>query len=164
MPGDMGRVSSRRPRFSARRRLLLLVCLAVLVGAALVANYGPITDYREARARLERTTAEVAALEAQQATLQAELGKLSEAGYLESLAREQLTYTRPGEELYIVSGPGEAEAAASAAAGPGLGLGATVGAAGSTAGGSATAGGEAAGPAEEPGLLERILSAIGGWF
>ena len=43
------------------------------------------------------------ALATQKADLQGELAKLSETGYLETLAREQLTYVRPGEELYIVT-------------------------------------------------------------
>ena len=47
-------------------------------------------------------------LEAQKAALQAQLAKLSETGYLETLAREQLGYVRPGEELYIVTkSPGD---------------------------------------------------------
>ncbi len=98
----------RRPRFAARRRLLLLFMTLVLVGVALLANYGPLQAYRDARARLDQATTAVSTLGQQKTQLQAELGRLSETGYLESLAREELTYTRPGEQLYIVTGLDEA--------------------------------------------------------
>ncbi len=52
----------------------------------------------------------MAVLEQRTAGLQAELGKLSESGYLEDLARQQLTYALPGEELYVV-GDGEQQRA-----------------------------------------------------
>jgi cell division protein FtsB len=96
--------ASRAARCARRRRTLLLAILVLVVAAAALANYGPLRSYREARARLEKTAAEVAALETQRAELQAQLGRLTEAGYLESLAREELAYARPGEELYIVTG------------------------------------------------------------
>ena len=44
-------------------------------------------------------------LQTQQTQLQGELAKLSETSYLETLARQQLSYVRPGEELYIVTNP-----------------------------------------------------------
>ena len=103
--GDIASPASKRPPFAARRRLLVGASLLVLVGLAVLANYGPVRDYRDARARLEERTARVAALEAQKTELQARLGKLSEVGYLESLAREELTYVRPGEDLFIVTAP-----------------------------------------------------------
>ena len=84
---------------------------------AVLANYGPLQAYSDAKARLNRATTAVAELGNQKAELQAELGKLSEADYLESLARQDLSYTRPGEELYIVAGSSDGEAAGSAAGG-----------------------------------------------
>lgn len=103
-PGDIESTGSRRSRFATRRRLLLLGCLLLLVTVALAANYGPVRDYQNARARLEKTTLEVAALETQRAALRSQLGKLSQPGYVEGLARQELTYARPGEDLYIVTG------------------------------------------------------------
>ena len=108
-------------------------------GAAVAVNYGPLTAYRSAHARLETATAQVDELQQQKDQLQAELGKLGEAGYLESLARGQLTYAKPGEEVYIV--PAEDEAASTE----------------TTESSAETTG-------EKPGLLERILSAIGDIF
>ena len=150
--GDMGSPASRPPPFAARRRLLVGVSLLVLVGLAVLANFGPVRDYRDARALLEKRTTEVAALEAQRVELRSQLGRLGEAGYLESLARQELTYVRPGEDLFIVTGPAKGAASATDA---------TVGGAGSL---EADPKGASAGPADRPGLLERILSAIGRFF
>jgi cell division protein FtsB len=156
----------RRPRFAVRRRLLLLFMVLVLVGVALLANYGPLEAYRDARARLDQATTAVASLEEQKSQLQSELGRLSETGYLESLAREELTYTRPGEQLYIVTGLDEA---LGAPAGEGVeaetATEATVGdtnAAVTDEQGAAPAGTGA--EAGRPGLFERALNAILGIF
>jgi cell division protein FtsB len=162
------RRSQRRPRFAARRRLLLLFFTLVLVGAALLANYGPLEAYRDARARLEQSSTAVSTLEEQKAQLQSELGRLSDTGYLESLAREELTYTRPGEQLYIVTGLDEATGGPEAAT--------DTGATGTAAAGAATdaaatdeASTDAApsgtsSEAGRPGLFERALNAIRGLF
>jgi cell division protein FtsB len=118
---------------------VVAILLLLVVGAAVAVNYGPLTAYRSAHARLETATAQVDELQLQKDQLQAELGKLGEAGYLESLARGQLTYAKPGEEVYIM--PADDEAASA-----------------ETTEGSAEATGE------KPGLLERILSAIADIF
>jgi cell division protein FtsB len=83
--------------------LLWVVWISILTLAAL-ANYGPLHSYLDARSRLQKANAGIAELTAQKEQLQAELGRLSEKDYLESLARQDLSYTRPGEELYIVTG------------------------------------------------------------
>jgi cell division protein FtsB len=84
---------------------VLLVATGVfLLTLAALANYGPLHAYVDARARLEKVSAGIADLTSQKDELQVELGRLSQADYLESLARQDLSYTRPGEELYIVTG------------------------------------------------------------
>jgi cell division protein FtsB len=183
-PGDTESKDLRRSRFSARRRLLILSCLVLLVAVAVAANYGALRHYQDARARLEKTTAEVAALEQQKAALQSQLGKLGEAGHLEGLARQELTYVRPGEELYIVTGPASDDSATANAAAtsgsekddtgeagrvPGCGIGASVPGAESAASvgvGAAAPGPEPAdaGGTARPGLLERLVSAIANIF
>jgi cell division protein FtsB len=80
---------------------LTMGILLLLMGA--LANYGPLHSYLNARGRLEKANAGIAELTAQKAELQTELGRLSDTDYLESLARQDLSYTRPGEELYIVT-------------------------------------------------------------
>ena len=57
---------------------LLLFTLAVL------ANYGPLHAYMDAKSRLYKAATGVVELEAAKAELQSELGRLSEADYLES--------------------------------------------------------------------------------
>ena len=110
-PGDIAvagerrstRLARQRSSTVARRRWLILFAVVVLVAVAILANIGPLTHYRVARARLDNSTAKVDTLTAQEADLQGQLAKLTESGYLETLARQQLTYVRPGEELYIVT-------------------------------------------------------------
>ena len=99
-------------RRAARRLVLVVVMLGLLLVVAAAANYGPVRHYLDARARLDKAAAEVAALEERTADLQAQLGKLSQSGYLEDLARQQLTYALPGEELYVVTDAAVAEGAA----------------------------------------------------
>jgi cell division protein FtsB len=140
---------TRRQRSSqaARRRWLILFAVVAVVVVAFLVNIGPLTHYQDARARLQKVTAKVDTLQTQKADLQGQLAKLSETGYLETLARQQLTYVRAGEELYIVTksagGTGAAAAAGSNAA--------ETGAAGT-------------GAAQSPGFLERMLAAIRGLF
>lgn len=96
---------SRHSHRTARRRLFLLGFFLLVLAVGAVVNFGPVRHFQDARTRLEKVSAVVAGLEEQKATLQAQLAKLSEAGYLEGLAREELTYARPDEELYIVTEP-----------------------------------------------------------
>ena len=126
--------------FGARRRALLLGCAALFLLLAVAANYGPLHEWRGAAARLEKRQAQVADLAGQKAQLDAQLKKLSDPGYLEGLVRQDLTYARPGEDVFIVSGlPGDNS---------------------NQAGASPTA----AAVAPKPGILERILSALGRLF
>lgn len=130
----------------------------MLVAVALAANYGPVRDYQNARARLEKTTAAVASLEKQKAALQSQLGKLGQAGYLEGLARRELTYARPDEDLYIITGLAGADsvdAVPGAEPEPGLGIGASAPGAD-----IAETDGVGAHGADKPGFFERMLSGI----
>jgi cell division protein FtsB len=174
VPGERrsSRSAGRRSSQAARRRWLMLFAVVAVVVVAFLVNIGPLTHYQDARARLLKATGKVDTLKTQRADLQAQLGKLSEAGYLETLAREQLAYVRPGEELYIVTRPAgdTAGAATGAVAAPGIGAGfagdlgsgaAAVQPDGAEAAGSSTS---QTGAAQPPGFLERIISAIRGLF
>jgi cell division protein FtsB len=86
-----------------RRRLLVLGVGLFLLTVGVLANSGPLHSLMDAKGRLDKATAAVAELAAEKAELQAEMGRLSEADYLESLARQDLSYTRPGEELIILT-------------------------------------------------------------
>lgn len=136
VPARLGRVvprSSRASRVAKRRRLFLLGLGLLLFVLMVLANYGPLHAYMDARSRLQKAASAVVQLEATKVELQSELGRLSEADYLESLARQDLSYARPGEELYIVTGV-------------------EGGAASGTGSGSAASGGA--------GFLERVLSSL----
>ena len=160
---------------TARRRWLILFAVVALVVVGILTNVKPLAHFQDASARLDKATASVDALEQQRSQLQNQLARLSETGYLETLARQQMTYVRPGEDLYIVTGTsGDAidgtgstvTVPAFTAQGLGAGLvGAPVpavssGATGSDVGGQS--GGQTAG--ERPGFFERVISAIRGVF
>lgn len=161
VPGERrsSRLVSRRSSQTARRRWLILFAVVLLVVVGVLANMGPLTHYQDARARLQNATAKVDTLEAQKTDLQGQLAKLSESGHLETLARKQLTYVRPGEELYIVTNSAGDTGNAAAAVQTG-----GAEAAGTSATTSATASGADASATQSPGLLERVLSAIRGLF
>jgi cell division protein FtsB len=118
--------------------MFLLAMGTFILTLAALANYGPLHSYFDARARLEKANAGIAELTAQKDDLQTELGRLSEADYLESLARQDLSYTRPGEELYIVTGTGGDTTSQS----------------------GATVSGDAPADSGGPGLVERVLTPI----
>jgi cell division protein FtsB len=141
--------------------VLVVIVTAIVAGVAVYANYGPVQAYNDARSRLEQASTAVSSLEAEKVELQAQLGKLSEVGYLESLAREELGYLRPGEELYIVTGLEDA-----AGSGAGTDDGAERDPAAVDGDSSAETEVEAAtdDTADEPGLLERAISALMGIF
>jgi cell division protein FtsB len=176
------RVAGERTARTVRRRWLVLLAFVLVVVVAILANIGPLTHLQDASARLDRASATVESLAAQKAKLQGDLAKLSETGYLETLARQQLTYARPGEDLYIVSGAaGEATTASGQSAGaltsvlPRVG-GAissaldpggrtTTGASTVTSGEAGeTAGTDSAGADDDKGFFEGIISAIRGLF
>lgn len=157
--GAAGPSEDRDRRHAGRRLVLVLVLLALVVVVAVGANYGHVRHYFDARQRLEKAAAEVSALQDRTAALQTELGKLSESGHLEDLARQQLTYALPGEELYVLADDPATTAGAESDEG-------TEGAAATGAGADDTqspATGDSAAPGG-PGLLERALLAIAALF
>jgi cell division protein FtsB len=155
-----------------RRRALIAIVLCLLVGLAVAANYGPLGHYLDARFRLEKRTAEVAALEAHNAELQTQLSRLLQPGYLEELARQELTYALPGEDLYIVTGenPSPTESVAVGDIGIG-GVAPASDSRGTTAVSNSATGVESAEetPSTDslggrPGFLERLLSRVADLF
>ncbi len=142
------------------------------MGLAVAANYGPLTHYVDARSRLEKRTSEVATLAAKNAELQTRLSKLLQPGYLEELARQELTYSLPGEDLFIVTGESTTPTDGTGAGGLGVGGSASrsdpVGANGAS--GSTTVSGTSDqttpgdGDNTHPGFLERLLSGIANLF
>ena len=174
--GAAGPAEARGPRFAARRRVLIAILLCVLVGLAVGANYRPLAHYVDARARLAKRTAEVAVLKGQNGEMQTRLSKLLQPGYLEELARQELTYSLPGEDLFIVTGDSATATDVPADTGGtgGIGIGGTVSRSDPTAtdggSGATTVPGDtaqttpAAGQGAKPGFLERLLSGVASLF
>lgn len=77
---------------------VLLLLMMVLV------NKGPVTDYLDAREALAVETQEVAQLQAELQTLKEQVDGASDPSRLEVQARADLSYVRPGEEMFIVEG------------------------------------------------------------
>lgn len=138
----------RRSQIVKRRRFLLLGMVALLLVMAVVANYGPLRAYVDARSRLASATASIAELSELKSEMQVELGRLSESEYLESLARQDLSYTRPGEELYIVTGTEDVPGQVDGANGDST---ETLGVAAQSGGGASDG---------SPGFVERVLAPI----
>jgi len=155
---------------TARRRWLILFAVVALVVVGILTNVKPLAHFQDASARLDKATASVDTLEQQRSQLQSQLARLSETGYLETLARQQMTYVRPGEDLYIVTGTsgdaidgtGSTETVPAFTQGLGAGLvGAPVPAVSSDVAGSDAAGQSGTQTAgESPGFFERVISAI----
>jgi cell division protein FtsB len=140
LSGSHGSSRPVRSHFVKRRRVLAALLLALVLGLAALTNYGPLSAYRDARSRLDTASAQMNVLAQQKEELQTELGRLSEAGYLESLARQELTYAKPGEEVYIVGAAADGSVTTQ-----------------TTERASSEKG-------EKPGFLEKLLSALGGLF
>jgi cell division protein FtsB len=161
--GERRSSPSARERSSqaARRRWLILLGVVLVVVVAVLVNLPPLTHYQDASARLRQATAKVSTLKAQKTAQQGQMAKLRETAYLETLAREQLAYVRPGEELYIVTdSAGDAGAgAAGVASDPGS---SAVQQGGTTS--SVPPADTGTEPAESPGVLERLLSTIRALF
>lgn len=164
--GEASRPEERERGFAARRLAFVGAFLALLIVVAVAANYGPVRHYAEARSRVDQATAEVAVLEQQKAELQAQLGKLSQPGHLEDVARQQFSFALPDEEVYVVTGlkddveAGDPEGLASGAHADAGAIGADTGSAPGAVAGDTS--GEAA--VSQPGFLERILLALADLF
>jgi cell division protein FtsB len=117
----VARTTRQRAAQTARRRWLILCAVVVVVVVGILANIGPLSHIQDATARLEKATAKVDGLQTQKADLQKQLAKLSETGYVETLARQELAYSRPGEDLYIVTDDAGGLSAANGPLVPGVG-------------------------------------------
>ena len=83
---------------------MVLLALLALVVAACLANASPLRGYLESRDRLEAKQVTVAALEKEKADLQKEVRAFEDGSRVELQARQDLTYKRRGEDVFIVEG------------------------------------------------------------
>ncbi|NLT34516.1 MAG: hypothetical protein GXX83_01270 [Gaiellales bacterium] len=135
--------AKRRPARSRKgrartRRIVYVGVVALLLLIVVVANKGPVTNYLEAREALAGEREQVAQLQVELEALQGQVNGASDPSRLEVQARQDLSYVRPGEEMFIVDGlPGEEEGT------PGVSLQNDAG---------------ADGPADDAGPLERLVA------
>ena len=70
----------------------------------MIANQGPVRDLLRGRAQLAAKEQQVAEIEKGNEAYKAEIARLEKSSYLEALARKQLAYAKPGEDVFIVQG------------------------------------------------------------
>jgi cell division protein FtsB len=84
-------------RMSGRAVALLLIALAVMLLAI-----APLRGYLDERSQLADLRNQAAMLQQQNARLDDRITQLSDANYLERLARECLGMVKPGETAFVV--------------------------------------------------------------
>lgn len=93
------------PRGPARRfRVPAWILVVLIVAAAGAAGISPYLDSRETEARLAVKQQEVSLLEQENESLKAAARRLQSEPNLEALARTSLNLSRPGEEVFVVTG------------------------------------------------------------
>ena len=149
-----GNSSASRGRRGAtwRRRIILCLSLVIIFVIAIVVNSKPIQHLAEAKNRLEESTSQVAGLEEKTTAMQSRLSKLMQPDYLEELARNDLTYALPEEDLFIITSADLSDAADSTSGDPEDGF--------TSQGGAETANQDD----DAPGFLEGLMLGIANLF
>ncbi len=86
----------------------MLLATGLIVVVAATTNVFPFRQILAQRQRVEVATQQLAALEEENARLEAEKQALQSPLEVERIARENLGYVRPGEISYVVVAPPEA--------------------------------------------------------
>ena len=95
---DAFRTAERPPaRLNARAVALLLIALAVMLLAI-----APLRGYLDERGQLKELQDQTTSLEQQNQALQTRIDQLSDATFLERIARECLGMVKPGETAFVV--------------------------------------------------------------
>src|SRR5665811_2369581 len=112
---------SNHSRQEGRRRLLAVGSVLLVVLTGLLVNWGPYHDYRASQETLHAMQEETAHLRGEVDASEDRVARLKKDGYMEALARKELTYARPGEEVYIVKGltPGMPQGTGEVSSAPG---------------------------------------------
>lgn len=79
--------------------------LILVLGAAFLTQVVPYRQIVDSQRQVNEARATLAALEAENALLQADVAALDTEAEIEKLAREKLGYVRPGEVAYVVLDP-----------------------------------------------------------
>lgn len=88
-----------------RPTVLLIAALFLVIGAAFLTQLIPYRQIIDSNRQVESARSELAALEEENALLQADVVALETPEEIERLAREKLGYARPGETAYVVLDP-----------------------------------------------------------
>ncbi len=96
-PVDARRAERPSTRLNARAVALLLIALAVMLLAI-----APLRGYMDERGSLKTLQDQATALERQNQALQTQVNQLSDATFLERIARECLGMVKPGETAFVV--------------------------------------------------------------
>jgi cell division protein FtsB len=83
----------------------VVTLLIVLMGAVFLTQVVPYGQIVESEREVDSARAELAALEAENTVLAADVAALQTDAEIEKLAREKLGYVRPGEIAYVVLDP-----------------------------------------------------------
>ncbi len=97
---------ARSPRRTASRLVWPVLATVFLLGVLLLAVF-PTRLYLNQRSQAEEKRQELEEIEARNAELEEEIGRLEDPAYVELLAREQFGLVFPGEEAYAVVPPPE---------------------------------------------------------
>lgn len=92
-------------RLLKRPGSLLATMLFVLFGAAFVTQVVPYRQIIDSQRQVSEARNHLAALEAENERLEADVAALQTEAEVERLAREKLGYVRPGETAYVVLDP-----------------------------------------------------------
>lgn len=92
-------------RLLARPGPAIAALFILLMGAAFLTQVVPYRQILDSRAEVSSARAQLAALEAENVLLQADVDALNTDAEIEKLAREKLGYVRPGETAYVVLDP-----------------------------------------------------------
>jgi cell division protein FtsB len=139
----------------------------LLLAAIAIANQGPVRELLRGRAQLAAKEKQVAEIEKGNEAYKAEIARLEKPGYLEALARKQLAYAKPGEDVFIIQGLPATASSPGGVVTPSAQAAQDAGdAAAGTSQSDATAGATAAGAATtappNQGWIQRLLSAVRG--
>jgi cell division protein FtsB len=94
---DVRRSGASSVRFNARAVALLLIAVAVMLLAI-----APIRGYLDERGELKDLQSQATVLERQNRVLQDRIDRLSDATFLERIARECLGMVKPGETAFVI--------------------------------------------------------------
>ena len=96
-------------KFLRRPGPALATLLFLLLGAAFLTQVVPYRQILDSNRQVDGARAHLAALEAENERLRADVDALNTPEEIEKLAREKLGYVRPGETSYVVLAPAESE-------------------------------------------------------